>query len=529
MVRNFIDDLIFQVSSSQTKSFSGIREIIKKNVNDHFDIPGLSERDYLMQKTVIKRLMYYLSICSSFSDRLFHFIFALTGLYKSILSHRRNYFKLIKGLKKFDLEHKLINVDHHFTHAANAFYTSGYNKALIFTLDGYGSGLAASASIGTLEGIKRLVGVHYPNSLGTFYEQVTAALGFKPSRHEGKIVGLAAYGNPKILFDTISNRFSLNDGSYRMYAPENNFFSRYISTKIAKPHIAAAYQAVLEDVSVKFIKHHVENTKIGDIVLSGGVFANVKLNQRIHEIPDVRNIFIHPAMGDGGTGTGAALFISSQQELKPSSLKNVYLGPEYSNAEVEKELNKADLKFKKYDNIELEIAKLLHLNKVVARFNGRMEYGPRSLGNRSVLYQAVDPDVNQWLNKQLGRTEFMPFAPATIYEDRHKCYQNVDGAEHAAEFMTITFNCTDWMKKNSPAAVHIDGTARPQLVKKEANPSFYKIIDEYKKLTGIPSIVNTSFNMHEEPIVCTPYDAIRAFKLGKLDYLAINDFLASTS
>ncbi|MHC4269628.1 MAG: carbamoyltransferase C-terminal domain-containing protein [Planctomycetota bacterium] len=529
MIRNFIDDLIFQISSSQPKSLSGIKEIMKNNVNDHFDIPGLSERDYLMQKTFMKRLIYFISSCSSFSDKSFHTIFSLMGLYNSILSHRRFYFGLLEGLKKFGLEHKLINVDHHFTHAANAFYTSGYNKALIFTLDGYGSGLTASVSVGTPDGIKRLTGIKYPNSLGTFYEQVTSALGFKPSRHEGKIVGLAAYGDSKILFDTISNRFSLNNGSYKMYAPNNSSFSRYISTKIAKPHIAAAYQSVLEHVSVEFVKHHVENTKIGDVVLSGGVFANVKLNQRIHEIPDVRNIFIHPAMGDGGTGTGAALFIASQNGLKPSVLESVYLGPEYSNTEIEKELNKEDLKFKQYDNIELEIAKLLHLNKVVARFNGRMEYGPRALGNRSVLYQAVDPEVNQWLNKQLGRTEFMPFAPATIYEDRHKCYLGMDGAEHAAEFMTITFNCTDWMKKNCPAAVHIDGTARPQLVKKETNPSFYKIIDEYKKLAGIPSIVNTSFNMHEEPIVCTPYDAIRAFKLGKLDYLAINNFLASTS
>ena len=153
---------------------------------------------------------------------------------------------------------------------------------MIFTLDGYGSGLTASVSIGTPDEIKRLTGIQYPNSLGTFYEHVTSALGFKPSRHEGKIVGLAAYGDSKILFDTISNRFSLNNGSYKMHAPNNTYFSRYISTKIAKPHIAAAYQSVLEHVAVDFVKHHVENTKIGDVVLSGGVFANVKLNQRIH-------------------------------------------------------------------------------------------------------------------------------------------------------------------------------------------------------------------------------------------------------
>jgi carbamoyltransferase len=211
--------------------------------------------------------------------------------------------------------------------------------------------------------------------------------------------------------------------------------------------------------------------------------------------------------------------------LQPFTLENVYLGPDYSDTEIAEELRKENLQFTVSDCIEKEIAELLHKNKVVARFNGRMEYGPRALGNRSILYQAKEPEVNQWLNKQLGRTEFMPFAPATLYEDRNKCYMNVEGAEHAAEFMTITFDCTDWMKKHSPAAVHIDGTARPQLVRKEVNPSFYQIIEEYKKLSGISSVVNTSFNMHEEPIVCTPYDAIRAFKLGHLDYLAINNLL----
>ena len=154
-----------------------------------------------------------------------------------------------------------------------------------------------------------------------------------------------------------------------------------------------------------------------------------------------------------------------------------------------------------------------------------MEYGPRSLGNRSILYHTKDPSVNQWLNERLNRTEFMPFAPATLNEEREKCYKNIQGAEYTSRFMTITFDCTDWMLETSPAAVHVDGTARPQLVSEESNESFYKIIKEYHKLTGIPSVINTSFNMHEEPIVCTPADAIKAFMQGHLDYLAIGNYL----
>jgi len=164
---------------------------------------------------------------------------------------------------------------------------------------------------------------------------------------------------------------------------------------------------------------------------------------------------------------------------------------------------------------------------VVARYAGAMEYGPRALGNPSILYPATDPDVNDWLNTRLGRSEFMPFAPATLIEEAHRCYLNHEGAEHTAEFMTITFNCTDFMKKASPAAVHVDGTARPQLLHPDRNPGFHDILKAYFYRTGIPTIINTSFNMHEEPIVKTPADALRAFRLGQLPYLVLDDYLVT--
>jgi carbamoyltransferase len=175
--------------------------------------------------------------------------------------------------------------------------------------------------------------------------------------------------------------------------------------------------------------------------------------------------------------------------------------------------------------IEPVVARLIHEGSVVARFNGRMEYGPRALGNRSILYRASEPEVNQWLNQRLGRTEFMPFAPATLYEERGRCYKNIDGAELSAQFMTLTFDCTDFMKRTCPAAVHVDGTARPQLVTEATNPSFHCILKEYYRLSRVPSVINTSFNMHEEPIVNSPRDAIRAFLQGNLDYLAIGNLL----
>ena len=179
-----------------------------------------------------------------------------------------------------------------------------------------------------------------------------------------------------------------------------------------------------------------------------------------------------------------------------------------------------------YNPIEPKIALLIASGKVVARFNGRMEYGPRALGNRSILYHAKEPAVNQWLNQRLGRTEFMPFAPSTLYEHRDACYQNISGADYAAQFMTLTFDCTEAMKRDCPAAVHVDGTARPQLVSRESSPSFHRDPDGVPPADRhVPSVINTSFNMHEEPIVCTPDDAIRAFLQGNLDYLAIGDYL----
>jgi len=361
--------------------------------------------------------------------------------------------------------------------------------------------------------------------LGTFYESVTSALGFRPGRHEGKIVGLAAYSDPEVLGDVLRSLFVWDDAGFQMLRSSDLFLARRLAALFPKIDVAAAYQRVLEEVAVRYVRPYVERLKLDTLVLSGGVFANVKLNQRLYEIPGVRRITIHPNMGDGGCGTGAALLQFVQNGKRPEVPADVYWGPDYDEAQIEAALRSAGVAYARVPDIEVEIARLIADDKVVARFDGRMEYGPRALGNRSILYQAQNPEVNQWLNARLLRTEFMPFAPATLYEDRHLCYQNIEGAEFAARFMTITFDCTPWMREHCPAAVHVDGTARPQLVSADTNPSFHSVLSEYKKRTGIPSVINTSFNMHEEPIICSPADAIRSFQDGRLDYLALGNFL----
>ncbi len=226
-------------------------------------------------------------------------------------------------------------------------------------------------------------------------------------------------------------------------------------------------------------------------------------------------------MGDGGICFAAA----GLNGAFPAKLKDAYLGPDYNDDWVKGLLDKSGFPYTREPDIEKKAAALLSQGKVIARFAGRMEFGPRALGNRSILYQATDKSVNDWLNKRLRRSEFMPFAPVTLFELKDKCYLNTRGAEEAARYMTISFACSEWMKKVSPGVVHIDGTARPQIIKEEDNPGYYKILNEYFKITGIPSLINTSFNMHGEPIVCSPEDALKTFSLAGLDYLAINNFL----
>jgi carbamoyltransferase len=493
------------------------------------EIPGLRHPNERMDKGLVKTLAYRILAKESVVSRNVAKRSSTRWGKDASAFHRKWHEELESALEEFGLSDRLKRVEHHSSHAANAYYTSGFDEALIVTLDGYGSGLAGSVSIGRDGAIERIHGLSYPHSLGTFYESVTSGLGFQPSRHEGKIVGLAAYGDPAVLRDVLLSRFHQEDGNFRIVEINNQYFSRLLATEFPKIDVAAGYQHVLELVACAYVGHYLRKTGLKNLVLSGGVVANVKLNQRLKELPGVEKIFVHPDMGDGGCGTGAALleFVGKRSERLSKPLADVFLGPSFSGDEITEALARAQLPFTKYTPIEPKIASLIAAGKVVARFNGRMEYGPRALGNRSILYHAQEPEVNQWLNQRLGRTEFMPFAPATLFEKRRECYRNIDGAEYAALFMTITFDCTESMKRDSPAAVHVDGTARPQLVSATSNPSFYRILTEYHQLTGIPSVINTSFNMHEEPIVCAPDDAIRAFLQGNLDYLAIGEFLVS--
>ncbi len=523
--RNLANERAFLDEREAGATAEELREAKARIPKNRPPVPGLADADERLEKSALKKFAYHLLASEGVLSRNIAKRESSRWGRGAAQYHLQWQQELDGALGELGLGDKLKRVEHHLSHSANAYFNSGFDEALIVTLDGYGSGLAGSVSTGRGGKIERIHNQEFPHSLGTFYEHVTSALGFKPSRHEGKIVGLAAYGDPEVLGDILRRRFVHADGGFRIVETNNFYFARLLASQFPKIDVAAAYQRVLEEVAVAYVTPYLRKTGIRNLVLSGGVVANVKLNQRLREIQGVDGIFIHPNMGDGGCGTGAALLEFANTPAVQQRLNDVYFGPSFNSAEIAEALTRAGLAFTETRTAAADIARLIHDGRVVARFDGRMEYGPRALGHRSILYHAKEPSVNQWLNQRLGRTEFMPFAPATLHEQRHACYKNVDGGDYAAQFMTLTFDCTDTMKRDCPAAVHVDGTARPQLVTPSGSPGFHRILTEYYKLSGIPSVINTSFNMHEEPIVCSPDDAIRAFLQGNLDYLAMGDFL----
>ena len=456
------------------------------------------------------------------------------ALTPSFVKRRRAIRRILKD--EFDVRCPILFVDHHFCHVTSAYFTSGFDDALVVSLDGGGdgrSGLLYEVRDGRFRYLHETSAY---NSLGNYYAYITHICGFKAQKHEGKITGLAAYGEPR--YDALLREFVDEEGGTLVNKGGVVFTEaiRVLEDRLPKgwkrEDLAASIQSLFEDVVRRLVGHWRDASGHSSIALAGGVFANVRVNEEVLGLPGVERLFVHPGMSDGGLAVGAALAacvpgtLDRTMSWRPDPISDVYLGTELSRLEVDAAVRRAGLAPEEIDaSLEERVAELLARGYVVARADGRMEYGPRALGNRSILYQPTDPSVNDWLNDNLKRTEFMPFAPAIRHEVRDACFENGKGAWHAAEFMTVTFHCTPWMRDHMPGVVHLDGTARPQLVREEVNPGYYRIIKEFERRTGLPGIINTSFNMHEEPIVCTADDCIRAFLEGKLDYLLLGHLL----
>ncbi|MCH7744810.1 MAG: hypothetical protein IIC84_01910, partial [Chloroflexi bacterium] len=447
----------------------------------------------------------------------------------SFNKRRNGLTKILREEFGFDCPIKFL--DHHYCHATSAYYTSGMTNSTVVTMDGGGDGKSGKIYKVTNGLFQELKSISSFDSMGTFYSYVTQICGFKAGRHEGKITGLAAYGEP-VLIPELKQMLVEENGGLRNVS--NTFFlsaldelERLLPADFNHRDLAASVQQYSEDMVVALVEHWLKQTNYSDIGLAGGVFANVKINQRVHEIPGVDSVFVHPGMSDEGVPVGAALgmyYEMSGAKYDPdfATMDHVYLGPEYSDEEIGRVLEAEGVEATLHDEAEPEIARLLADGAVVARFNGRMEYGPRALGNRTILYTATDPTVNYWMNEALQRTEFMPFAPITTKELAKRCFIGWEPHHITTNFMTECYDVTEEMKKDSPAVVHIDGTARPQIIEREDNPFYYDVVTAWHKKTGALSLINTSFNEHEEPIVCTIEDAIESLLNNNVDCLVVN-------
>lgn len=439
--------------------------------------------------------------------------------------------------KKQNFKGELIHVDHHLCHAATAFYTQSKNKGLAITLDASGEGYCSRVYECNDNKLTLLQSLYCYHSPAYYYAYITKLLGFKPLRHEGKITGLAAFGKPEKVSETLSE-FIYFDKKLMSFVNKGGYHFEAMSklkkalADFSKEDIAAGIQHWCEIITCEYVNALIEKyngNKKTDVFLAGGLFANVKINQRIAEQNNVNSVFVFPNMGDGGVALGAALMVGFEKKSLQHKieLSNLYLGRNFNDVDIQNEFHHLKVPYKKSENIAHDVAIALAEGKVVARFNGAMEYGPRALGNRSIIYSAKDKSVNEWLNKRLNRTEFMPFAPFVRDVDYKDFFKIDESQTHPFRFMTITCDVTEKCKQEAPAITHVDGTARPQIVYRESNPSYYDILTEYKKITGHSVLVNTSFNMHEEPIINTPEEAIKTFQLGGLDMLAIGNFIVT--
>jgi carbamoyltransferase len=426
-------------------------------------------------------------------------------------------------------------VDHHLAHAASGYRTSGFNEALVFALDGSGDGFSTTVYLGSQNRLQFLAGASERASLGKLYSNVTLGLNFKKISDEGKVMGLAAGGNSEVFFDQIDPVIQIrNLDNLDLYSPEDLIGNSYAKkiTKLnliySREDISAATQRKLEETVKQIVTHFVKKTGMRKVVIVGGVASNVLMNQAIREMDEVEETFIFPNMTDGGLSTGAALEVcyelsKARGEILPvCRLENVYLGPEYSEKELHEAINHNNLAAEYVEDIEAKIADLIVAGKIVARFAGRMEFGPRALGNRSILALPTRPGLENELNERLNRDEFMPFAPSMLEDVAIERYL-IRGRR--SPYMTETFDVTDYVRQTYPPIVHLDNTCRPQTVSKQDNSGYWRIIKQVGDQVGHYVLLNTSYNMHGEPIVCSPQDAINTFLHGCVDYLALGNFL----
>jgi len=437
---------------------------------------------------------------------------------------------------------KIKFVEHHLAHAASAYYTrKTSDECLIITADGIGDGVTIGIWKGSKGKIKSLKKYKRDAALGWFYSIVTEGLHWWHGDGEGKTMGLAPYGDaskakgvlskyhPVFKDGKVKKGFDLGEaffwkeaGSYQWHFDEAKEIEALIK-KHGKENIAAEAQNILEEQMIEMIKYWVNKTGIKKVAFAGGIFLNVKLNQRIFEQLNLDEQHIYPNCGDSGLAVGGALNEYYNNNIfKGNELKHLYTGPSYSDDYIEDLLKARNLKYRKMKDPAKEAAELLAQNKIIGWFQGRMESGPRALGNRSILMSPLKPENKDIINARVKfREGFRPFCPSLLWENACDYFDNW----RDEYFMITSFTVKDGKGKDIPAVTHVDNTARPQMVKKEVNSLYWNLIKEFGDITGEYIILNTSFNIKGEPIINRPQEAIRCFFDGGLDYLVLGSYI----
>jgi carbamoyltransferase len=448
--------------------------------------------------------------------------------------------------ERLGFEGRICFAEHHVSHAASAFLVSPFDEAAILVVDGVGEWASCSQLSGQGSSIEKLREIRYPHSLGLFYAALTAFLGFRVNDDEYKVMGLASYGTPRYR-DRIKTLIAqAPDGSFaldldyfafmsgtEMYAPKLAELlgpprSRDEAITARHMDIAASLQAVTEDAMVALAKSSRALAESRNLCLAGGVAYNCVANSEVLARAGFDRVFIQPAAGDNGAAMGAALWAHCEvlNGDRPKHRHHTLLGPHYSDNEIAASLERFGVAHEHLESEALceRVARLIQRNLIVGWFQGRMEFGPRALGSRSILANPCSPDMKDILNNRVKfREDFRPFAPAVLAEEAGEYFE----LDSESPFMLLTPKVRAEKAACIPSVTHVDGTARVQTVAREDSPLFHRLISAFGTLSGVPIVINTSFNVRGEPIVCSPDDAIRCFLGTDIDFLAIGNFLVS--
>lgn len=420
-------------------------------------------------------------------------------------------------------------VEHHIAHAASAFNCSPYENAAVMTVDGRGELATTTYNIGSGQSLNRIGQVNMPHSLGLLYEDITTHLGFLHSSDEYKVMALASYGKPEFVKDFREIITLKGNGQFTVTnqnLTERFGLQRLRHEEFTRHHfnVAHSLQVVLEETLLEITSWLKKETGEENLCMAGGVALNCVANARIRDKKDFKNIWVQPASGDDGTALGAALWVDAQQRKSNERtfiMDHAYWGPDYGDAEIEKFMQWCKVPYRKLNNIAEEAAEILAQDKIIGWYQGRMEFGPRALGARSILASPINPSMQARLNEVKDREDFRPVAPVVLEEEAGNWFNNAA----YSPFMLFVYDVAEDKAEKIPAVRHTDGTARIQTINARQNKPYHDLLQAFYRKTGVPVLVNTSFNTLGKPIVCTPRDAIECFWSSPFDALIIGSFV----